>query len=70
MRLSSKLAERLEKYGRYNPSPLTVQHIVEFGNWLFCKLWLHVGNPLHVMKSCPYPTTKPTDDSDTNPNPS
>jgi len=32
MRLSSKLAERLEKYGRYNPSPLTVQHIVEFGN--------------------------------------
>jgi len=32
MRLSSKLAERLEKYGRYYPSPLTIQHIVEFGN--------------------------------------
>lgn len=31
MRLSSKLAERLEKYGRYYPSPLTIQHIVEFG---------------------------------------
>ena len=33
MRLSSKLAERLEKYGRYYPSPLTIQHIVEFGNY-------------------------------------
>lgn len=33
MRLSSKLAERLEKYGRYYPSPLTIQHIIEFGNY-------------------------------------
>jgi len=31
MRLSSKLAERLEKYGRYYPSPLTIQHIIDFG---------------------------------------
>jgi len=31
MRLSGQLAERLEKYGRYHPSPLTIQHIVEFG---------------------------------------
>jgi len=33
MRLSSKLAERLEKYGRYYPSPLTIQHFVDFGNY-------------------------------------
>ena len=41
MRLSNKLAERLEKYGRYYPSPLTIQHIVEFGNYEFSS----VGEP-------------------------
>jgi len=34
MRLSTKLVERLEKYGRYYPSPLTIQHIIDFGNYL------------------------------------
>jgi pyruvate dehydrogenase kinase 2/3/4 len=31
LRFSGRLLERLEHYGRYNPSPLTIQHFVDFG---------------------------------------